>query len=127
MKQEAEDMGARKRMSSKSFILGVGIFLSLLTVLGGFRFYAFRLEYLLSEINRGIERYSSEEMELWQVFSGLTSPIKIYSYCRDKLGMETPKHVEILRVQEPRVAAAPDPGPKGWRSSVLSLFGLAMN
>jgi cell division protein FtsL len=128
VKQEAKDMGIAKRISSKSFIAGTAIVLSLLVVLGGFRFYSFRLEYLLSEINRGIESYSTEEIELWQTFSGLTSPIKVYSYCKDKLGMNNPKNVEVVHVRGPRVAAAPSPeNPKGWRSGVLSLLGFSMN
>jgi hypothetical protein len=102
-------------------------FLGLLTVLGGFRSYSFRLEHLLGEINREIEAYSQEEMELWQVFSSLTSPIKVYSYCKDKLGMDTPKHVEVVRVREVRAAAMPSSSPKGWRSGVMSFFGFTMN
>ena len=118
----------KRKFSSRSVAAVVGVFLGLLVILGGFRFYSFRLEYLLSEINRRIEAHSMEEIELWQVFSGLTSPIKVYSYCKDKLGMDNPKKVEIVHVQGTRVAVVPPPSsPKGWRSSVLSFFGSAMN
>jgi hypothetical protein len=121
-------MGTEKRkISSRPVIAAAVVVLGLFAVLGGFRVYSFRLEYLLSEINREIETYSSEEMELWQVFSGLTSPIKVYSYCKDKLGMDSPKNVEIVRVRAPRVAVAPPPNPKGWRSGVLSFLGFVMN
>jgi hypothetical protein len=117
----------QRRTSSRPVIAAAVLLLGLLAVLGGFRVYSFRLEYLLSEINREIEAHSSEEMELWQIFSGLTSPIKVYSYCKDKLGMEAPKHVEIVRVRGPQVAVAPPPNPKEWRSGVLSFFGFAIN
>ncbi|MDR1649128.1 MAG: hypothetical protein LBR71_02610 [Synergistaceae bacterium] len=118
----------QRRISSRPVIAAAVVILGLLAVLGGFRVYSFRLEYFLSEINREIEAHSAEEMELWQIFSGLTSPIKIYSYCKDKLGMDTPRHVEIVRVRGPRVAVAPPPpNPKGWRSGILSFFGFAVN
>jgi hypothetical protein len=120
-------METGKRRISRSVIATVGVFMGLLIVLGGFRFYSFRLETLLSGINREIEAYSSEEMELWQVFSGLTSPIKVYSYCREKLGMNTPQNVRIVRVRGPQVAAAPPSDSKRLRSGVLSFFGFAMN
>jgi hypothetical protein len=121
------NMAGKQKFSSRSVVAVVGVFLTLLVVLGGFRFYSFRLESILSEINREIDAHSLEEMELWQTFSSLTSPIKVYSYCRDMLGMDSPKKVEIVRVHEPRVAVVPHPNPKGWRSSVLSFFGLAVN
>jgi hypothetical protein len=117
----------KRRVSSKWVIALAGVILGSLAVLEGFRGYSSRLESLLSEINRKIEVHSAEEMELWQVYSGLTSPIKIYSYCKDKLGMDSPKNVEIVRVGGPRVAVTPSPNPKGWRSSVLSFFGFSMN
>jgi hypothetical protein len=120
-------MAGKRKFSSRSVVAVVGIFLSLLVVLGGFRFYSFSLESLLSEINRKIEAHSLEEMELWQAFSSLTSPIKVYSYCKDMLGMDSPQKVEVVRVQRPRVAVVPAPSPKGWRSGVLSFFGLSPN
>jgi hypothetical protein len=120
-------METGKRKISKSVFKVVTVFLFLLAGLGVCRFYSSRLDYSLSEINRKIEAHSMEEIELWQIFSGLTSPIKVYSYCRDKLGMDSPKNVQIIRVQGPRVAIAPPPNPKGWRSQMLSIFGFAIN
>jgi hypothetical protein len=99
-----------------------------IVVLGLLRFHASRLEYLLSNINRGIEHYSAEEMELKQVFSGLASPIKIYSYCKDVLGMDKAKNVEMVQVAAPRVAYAAEPEPqKSWRSSLFAFFGFSVN
>ncbi|MDR1977352.1 MAG: hypothetical protein LBQ42_01320 [Synergistaceae bacterium] len=99
-----------------------------IVVLGFFRLQVSRLEQLLSSIDGSIERYSAEEVELKQVFSGLASPIKIYSYCKDMLGMDKVKQVEIVNVPATHVVAIPSPEPqKGWRSSVFSILGFTVN
>lgn len=106
----------------------VAMFFAVIIVLGLFRFQVSRLEYLLNSINKNIERYSAEEVELRQVFSGLSSPIKIYSYCKDVLGMDKVKNVEMVRVDATYTASVPAPGTqKGWRSSLFSFFGFGMN
>jgi hypothetical protein len=127
MRQEATNMETGKRKISKSVIKAGWIFLILLAGLGVCRIYSSRLDYVLSEISRKIEARSTEEMELWQAFSGLTSPIKVYSYCKDKLGMGSPKNVQVIRVQGPKIAVVPPPNPKGWRSQMLSFFGFPVN
>lgn len=104
------------------------LFLMVIVGLGVFRFHSSRLEYMLNSINRSIERYSTEEVELRQVFSGLASPIKIYSYCKDMLGMDKAKNVEMVEVDSTYVASVPAPGRRqDWRSSVFAFFGFAMN
>ena len=122
-----EVMSIRKRASSKPFFTLAALSLTAIVGLGFFRFSASQLEYRLSVMERSIERYAAEEIELKQSLSSLTSPNKIYSYCKDRLGMNAAKQ-EI--VQLPRLfaagAAAPEP-QKGWHSSMLSFFGLTVN
>lgn len=123
-------MKYRKNISSKPLFVLVTTFFIVITVLGIFRFQSSRLEYVLNNINKGIERYSAEEVELRQVFSGLSSPIKIYSYCKDMLGMKKVKDVEVVRVDTVHVASAPAPASdaqKGWRSSLFAFLGFTVN
>lgn len=121
-------MRNRKQTSSRPLFTMAALLFTAIVILGVFRFHVSRLEHLLDNINRGIERYAAEEVELKQVFSGLASPIKIYSYCKDMLGMDKVKHVEMVRVPNTHVATVPAPSPqKNWRSSVLSLFGFSLN
>ena len=61
-----------------------------------------------------------------QEFSGLVSPIKIYSYCKERLGMEKVQVAESLAipVREGRFVADRGPEPvKGWRTRFAWLFG----
>ena len=121
-------MRYRKSISSKPLFTVTAVFFAAIVVLGLFRFQASRLEHLLNSINKNIERYSVEEVELRQIFSGLSSPIKIYSYCKDVLGMEKVKGVEMVQVDPVHVASAPVPETqRGWRSSLFSFFGFGMN
>jgi hypothetical protein len=115
-----------KRLSRRWFLAGTAAFAAV-AALGFFRFQAFRLEYLLNDINSRIERYSMEEVEFRQIFAGLTSPIKVYSYCQEILGMSQAKLVEEVRVPNSRTAAAPPAPQKNWRSKMLSAFGLSVN
>ncbi|MDR1873775.1 MAG: hypothetical protein LBQ90_02005 [Synergistaceae bacterium] len=99
-----------------------------IVVLGFLRFHASRLEYLLNTVYRNIERYSTEEMELKQAYSGLSSPTRIYSYCRDVLGMDRARNVEMIQVNPVHLASAPEvESKKSWRSSLFSFFGLTIN
>ncbi|MDR2180936.1 MAG: hypothetical protein LBP21_11570 [Synergistaceae bacterium] len=108
-------------------MIGAVLF-TVLVILGFFRFQASRLEQHLSNLDKDIERYSAEEVELKQVFSGLASPIKIYGYCKDMLGMDKVKHVEMVRIPAAHVAVVPAPEPqKKWRSNVFSLLGFTVN
>jgi len=120
-------MSDRKRASSKPFFMLVALSFAAIIGLGFFRFSASQLEYRLSYIERSIERYSAEEIELKQELSGLTSPIRIYSYCKERLGMNTAKQ-EIVRVPLVLVAdVVPDEPQKGWRSNLFSFFGFTVN
>jgi hypothetical protein len=120
-------MVMRKRKRGLPFTIAIVLFMALV-VLGFFRLHVSRLEQLLNNIDKDIERYSVEEVELKQVFSGLASPIKIYSYCKDMLGMDKVKNVEIVHVPAARVVAVPSPeSQKRWRSSVFSLLGFTVN
>ena len=116
----------KKRVSSRPFFTLAVLSFAAIIGLGFFRFSASQLEYRLSGIERSIERYTAEEIELKQTLSGLTSPIKIYSYCKEQLGMTTGKQ-EIVYVRHVRVADAAPAEPPKWRSSMFSFFGFAVN
>ena len=120
---------SKKRVSSKPFFTLAALSFAVIVGLGFFRFNASQLEYRLNSIERSIERYSIEEIELKQTLSSLTSPIKIYSYCKDRLGMSTARQ-ELVRIPYSRVLVAdviPIEPQKGWRSSLFSFFGLTVN
>ena len=122
-----DDSRNRKRASSKPFLTVAAFSFAAIVGLGYFRFNASQLEYRLSNIERSIERYSAEEIELKQTLSTLTSPIKIYSYCKDRLGMSAAKQ-QTVRV--PHVIVVNEAVPelqKGWRSSLFSFFGFTVN
>ena len=117
----------QKRASSKPFFTLAALLFAALVGLGFFRFSAAQLEYRLSSIERSIERYTAEEVELKQSLSGLTSPIRIYSYCKDRLGMHTAKQ-EIVHIPRILRAGAVEPEPqKGWHSSMFAFFGFKVN
>ena len=122
-------MRNKRRVLSKSVLAVVSLMLLSIVVLVGFRINASQLERILGELDRGIERYSAEELELKQEYSALVSPMKIYSYCKEKLGMERARKVETVRVQNSSyVADMPRPAErKDWRSSVFSIFGFVLN
>jgi len=120
-------MSDRKRASSKPFFTLVALSFAAIVGLGFFRFSASQLEYRLNNIERSIERYSAEEMELKQELSGLTSPIRIYSYCKERLGMSAARQ-EVVRMPRVIVADVLTVEPqKGWRSSLFSFFGFTVN
>jgi hypothetical protein len=117
----------KKRATSKPFLILAAFSFAAIVGLGFFRFNAAQLEYRLSGIEKSIEHYSVEEIELKRTLSGLTSPIKIYSYCKDRLGMNMAAQ-ELVRVPGVLVAEAAAPVPqKGWRSNLFSFFGLMVN
>jgi hypothetical protein len=113
-------------LSRRWLLAGAALVFAAVAALGFFRFRAFQLEVLLNDINSRIEKYSLEEIEFRQVFAGLTSPIKVYSHCKEILGMSQPKLVEEVRAPSSKSAALPAP-KKDWRSGVLSVFGLPAN
>ena len=117
----------QRRASSKPFITLVALFFVMIVILGVFRFSALQLEHRLSSIDRSLERLTAEETELKRTLSSLTSPLKIFSHCKDKLGMVAGRQ-EVVRVQRVYMAnAAPAEQQRGWRSSMLAFFGLTMN
>ena len=119
-------MNRRKRSSSRLFFIIAVLSFAAIVGLGFFRFNASQMEYRLDSIERSIQRYAAEEVELIQVLSGLTSPIKIYSYCKDQLGMSMAKQ-DIVEI--PHLLMAETAAPelqKGWRTSMLAFFGLSV-
>ena len=95
--------------------------------LGFLRFQAARLAYYLDTINRSIQKYSDEEVVLRQELSGLLAPIKIYSYCKENLGMQKVLKAETLPVKlRGQVMTASkkksDSEKQGWRSGLAWLF-----
>ena len=60
------------------FLLGLGVL----------RFYAFRLECHLAEINQQIYSLELEELSLNQKLASLRSPERIYTIAQNRLGMQ---------------------------------------
>lgn len=116
----------RVRAMRRHFMAGVVFGLLVLLALGALRYEAGCLAYRLDSLNRAIGRYSMEETALRQEFSGLVAPIRIYSYCKEQLGMEKVRVAETILVR-PRggdLTAESISGPtKGWRARVAWLFG----
>lgn len=107
-----------------AFVICVGLVIGL----GILRFHASRLAYYLESVNQSIQRYSDEEVVLRQELSALVAPIRIYSYCRESLGMQKVVKAETLpvRVRSEGLAAARKNTPsglQGWRSGLAWLFG----
>ena len=107
-----------------AFIVCVGLVIGL----GILRFHSARLAYYLESINQSIQKYSDEEVVLRQELSALVAPIRIYSYCRESLGMQKVVKAEILpvRVRNEGLTAAKKNTPsglQGWRSGLAWLFG----
>ena len=118
---------SKKRVLPKPFFTVTALSFAMIVGLGFFRFSASQLEYRLNSIERSMERYAAQEIELKQTLSGLTSPIKIYSYCKEQLGMTASKQ-EIVQLPRLLVADVTAPEPqKGWRSSMFAFFGLTVN
>ena len=96
--------------------------------LGFLRFHAARLAYYLDTVNKSIQKYADEEVVLRQELSGLLAPIKIYSYCKENLGMQKVLKAETLpiRMRGQNFTASKkdaDTENKGWRSGLAWLFG----
>ena len=100
------------------FSVGVGLV--------GIRFHSVRLAYHLESVNKSIERYSVEEAGLRQEFSGLVAPIKVYSYCKEMLGMEKVAKVESIssRISNAQLASEPAAKPSVWRASLAWIFNI---
>ena len=111
-----------------SFVLGLGLVISLVIGLGILRFHAARLAYYLESVNQSIQKYSDEEVTLRQELSALVAPIRIYSYCKESLGMQKVLKAETIpvRMRTDNFAASKNnsqSGNGGWRDSLAWLFG----
>ena len=110
------------------FVVALGVAVCLIIGLGILRFHAARLAYYLESVNQSIQKYSDEEVMLRQELSALVAPIRIYSYCKESLGMQKVLKAETLsvRVRSTGLAASNnnnDSTRTGWRSSLAWLFG----
>lgn len=105
-------------------ILVAVIVAAFLVMLGTLRFKLSQMAYRLDGINASIRRCSDEETSLRQELSALTAPIKVYSYCRDQLGMTKILTADSMPVR-PRGRTAPENGNEqdGWQGRLARLFG----
>ncbi len=122
-----KDNANRLRITLK-FVLGLGVVISLVIGLGILRFHAARLAYYLESVNQSIQEYSEKEVKLRQELSALVAPIRIYSYCKESLGMQKVLKAETLpvRIKTGTVAASKQNDSSvfdGWRSSLAWLLG----
>ena len=126
----------RKNNSEKiKFTFKIVAALSLVVILtmglGFLRFHAARLAYYLDSVNKSIQKYTDEEIVLRQELSGLLAPIRIYSYCKENLGMQKVLKAETLPVRRradaiARVNSRKDRNSKqelSWRSGLAWIFG----
>ena len=116
----------RVRAMRKNFMAGVVFGLLVLLALGALRYEAGCLAYRLDNLNQAIGRYCLEETALRQELSGLVAPIRIYSYCKEQLGMEKVRVAEtiLVRPRDGALAVEGVSGPaKGWRSRVAWILG----
>ena len=110
-------------------IVAVLSVLAVLTMgLGYLRFHAARLAYYLDSVNKSIQKYTEEENVLRQELSGLLAPIRIYSYCKENLGMQKVIKAETLpvRTRAQALAASKKDTRKenpSWRSGLAWILG----
>ncbi len=129
-------MGNRKISSpfkvGLKFIIGFGICLTLVLGLGVLRFHAARLAYYLESVNKSIQKYSDEEVVLRQELSALVAPIRIYTYCKESLGMQKATRADtmIIKFKTETVASrrnnerkSESESNKNWRTRLSWLFG----
>ena len=90
---------SRKMKTTFKFLAGLGVVISLVIGLGILRFHAARLAYYLESVNQSIQKYSEEEVLLRQELSALVAPIRIYSYCKENLGMQKVLKAETLPIR----------------------------
>lgn len=109
-------------------ILAFSICVGLVIGLGILRFHAARLAYYLESVNQSIQKYSDEEVVLRQELSALVAPIRIYSYCKETLGMQKVMKAETMPVRMTgthtyTASTRKDSQAQGWRSGLAWLFG----
>lgn len=122
-----KDSANRLRITAR-FVLCFGVLISLVIGLGILRFHAARLAYYLESVNQSIQKFSDEEVKLRQELSALLAPIRIYSYCKESLGMQKVLHAETLpvRLRNNNLVSSKSDTPsglQGWRSSLAWLLG----
>ena len=111
------------------FVIALGVVIGLIIGLGILRFHAARLAYYLESINQSIQKYSEEEVNLRQELSALVAPIRIYSYCKESLGMQKVMKAETMpvRIRGRELTATRHNEPAAnrfsWRSSLSWLLG----
>lgn len=123
----------RKNSSDKikvtlKFVAALCLVVILTMGLGFLRFHSARLAYYLDTVNKSIQKYTEEEVALRQELSGLLAPIRIYSYCKENLGMQKVLKAETLPMRtrgNVMTAAKKDTEAvkTGWRSGFAWLFG----
>lgn len=110
------------------FVLALSLVAGLVVGLGILRFHAARLAYYLESINQSIQKYSDEEVVLRQELSALVAPIRVYSYCKENLGMQKVLRAETIsvRARNGELTASRDnksANKGGWRSTLAWLLG----
>ena len=110
------------------FVLALSLVAGLVVGLGILRFHAARLAYYLESINQSIQKYSDEEVVLRQELSALVAPIRVYSYCKENLGMQKVLRAETISVRSRNgeLTASRDnksANKGGWRSTLAWLLG----
>ena len=129
---EGEVRNQRKNKSKITigirFVIALTVVIGLVIGLGILRFHAARLAYYLESVNQAIQRYSDEEVTLRQELSALVAPIRIYSYCKESLGMQKVMKAETMpvRMRGRDLTASrkkESENNKGWRSGLAWLLG----
>lgn len=110
------------------FVLALSLVAGLVVGLGILRFHAARLAYYLESINQSIQKYSDEEVVLRQELSALVAPIRVYSYCKENLGMQKVLRAETIsvRTRNGEITASRQDNKSsngGWRSTLAWLLG----
>ncbi len=109
------------------FVIALFVVIVLVIGLGILRFHAARLAYYLESVNQSIQKYSDEEVNLRQELSALMAPIRVYSYCKESLGMQKVMKAETMPVRlrgRDLTAKQNEPAKRqSWRSSLAWLLG----
>lgn len=121
---------SKKLKTTFKFMCVLGVVICLVIGLGILRFHAARLAYYLESVNQSIQKYSDEEVILRQELSALVAPIRIYSYCKETLGMQKVLKAETLPIRSrigtltaSRTKKNHASEVKGWRAGLAWLFG----
>ena len=109
------------------FVIGLGVCAVLIMGLGVLRYHSAQLAWYLESVNQSIKHYSEEEIVLRQELSALLAPVRIYSYCKENLGMQKVLTADTIQIQiidrTERVANNNNKNENGWRSYFSWLFG----